>query len=83
MKSNVVSDPSPLSAPASNEPRQEQPVEATILAFVAIIAATALVAALGGLVSAGQSDPWYQKLDKAPGTPPGLSLALSGRSSIR
>lgn len=41
----------------SAESRQERPVEATVIAFIAIIAATALVAALGGLVSAGEADP--------------------------
>ena len=48
----------------------EQPIEATVLAFIGIIAATALVAALGGLVSPGEQDPWYAALNKAPGTPP-------------
>jgi tryptophan-rich sensory protein len=49
----------------------------TVLAFVAIIGATALVAALGGLVSAGQDDPWYAALNKAPGTPPGFVFGLA------
>jgi translocator protein len=52
--------------------RTDQPVEATVIAFIGIIAATALVAALGGLVSAGDQDPWYGALNKAPGTPPGF-----------
>ena len=60
-------------APAA---RTERPVEATILAFIAIIAATALVAALGALASAGEADPWYAALNKAPGTPPGFVFGL-------
>jgi len=56
--------------PTARDPG-EQPVEGTVLAFIGIIAATALVAALGGLVSAGEQDPWYATLNKAPGTPPG------------
>lgn len=55
---------------------EERPVEATVLAFIGIIGATALVAALGGLVSAGEADPWYQQLDKAPGTPPGFVFGV-------
>ncbi|HVY87777.1 MAG TPA: TspO/MBR family protein [Hyphomonadaceae bacterium] len=54
----------------------DQPVEFTLIAFIAIIAATALVAALGGLVSAGDTDPWYDQLSKAPGTPPGFVFGL-------
>ena len=54
----------------------ERPVEATILAFIAIIAATALVAALGALASGGDSDPWYAALNKAPGTPPGFVFGI-------
>ncbi len=54
----------------------ERPVEATILAFIAIIAATALVAALGALASAGDADPWYAALNKAPGTPPGFVFGV-------
>lgn len=56
---------------------EERPVEATVLAFIAIIGATALVAALGGLVSGGEADPWYQQLDKAPGTPPGFVFGVA------
>jgi tryptophan-rich sensory protein len=66
-----MSDPMTSSARAD-----ERPVEATVLAFVAIIAATALVAALGGLVSARDADPWYQALNKAPGTPPGFVFGV-------
>src|SRR5262245_6209795 len=62
-----MSDPATPSAPRDSE----QPVEQTMLAFIAIFAATALVAALGGLVSAGDDDPWYATINKAPGTPPG------------
>ena len=54
----------------------ERPVEATVLAFIAIIGATALVAALGALASAGEADPWYATLDKAPGTPPGFVFGI-------
>jgi tryptophan-rich sensory protein len=53
-----------------------RPIEATVLAFIAIIGATALVAALGGLVSGGDADPWYRQLNKAPGTPPGFVFAV-------
>jgi tryptophan-rich sensory protein len=55
---------------------RERPPEATVLAFIAIIAATALTAALGGLVSSGDSDPWYQSLNKAPGSPPGVVFGI-------
>ncbi|MBI1359431.1 MAG: tryptophan-rich sensory protein [Alphaproteobacteria bacterium] len=52
--------------------RQEgAPVEFTVLAFIGIIAAACLTAALGALVSPGAMDPWYQTLNKAPGNPPG------------
>ncbi len=54
----------------------ERPVEANIIAFVAIIASTALVAALGGLASIGEADPWYSTLNKAPGTPPGFVFGV-------
>ncbi len=47
------------------------PVELTILAFIGIIAAACLTAALGALVSPGAMDPWYQALNRAPGNPPG------------
>jgi tryptophan-rich sensory protein len=60
-------------APAT---RAERPVEATILAFIAIFAATSLVAALGALASAGEADPWYAALNKAPGTPPGFVFGI-------
>lgn len=53
-----------------------RPVEATILAFIAIFVATALVAALGALASAGDADPWYAALNKAPGTPPGFVFGI-------
>jgi translocator protein len=67
-----VSDPATPSA--SRDPGQP---EMTVIAFVAIIAATALVAALGGLVSSGQDDPWYAALNKAPGTPPGYVFGIA------
>jgi len=66
-----MSDPMTHSAPLD-----DRPVEATVLAFIAIIAATALVAALGGLVAGGDSDPWYRALNKAPGTPPGFVFGV-------
>src|SRR5262249_30848258 len=44
--------------------------ELTVLVFTAIIAATALVAALGGLFRVGNADPWFVALNKAPGSPP-------------
>ncbi len=63
--------------PSRTEAAQaERPVEATILAFIAIIAATALVAALGALASTGDADPWYATLNKAPGTPPGFVFGI-------
>lgn len=52
------------------------PVEARILAIFAIVAATSLVAALGGLISGGEQDEWYRALNKAPGTPPGFVFAV-------
>jgi tryptophan-rich sensory protein len=67
-----MSDPLIPSAPAGND----RPVEATVLAFIAIIGATALVAALGGLVSASEADPWYASLSKAPGNPPAFVFGI-------
>lgn len=67
-----MTDPIIHPAPAEDD----RPVEATVLAFIGIIAATALVAALGGLVSSGAADPWYQQLDRAPGTPPGFVFGV-------
>jgi len=67
-----MTDPMTRSARAEDE----RPVEATVLAFIAIIAATALVAALGGLVAARDADPWYQALNKAPGTPPAFVFGV-------
>lgn len=52
------------------------PLEARILALFAIIAATTVVAALGGLISSGEADEWYLALSKAPGTPPGIVFAV-------
>lgn len=63
-------------APAAEPAENDKPIEATLLAFVAIIAATALTAALGGLVSAGDADPWYAALNHAPGSPPGVVFAI-------
>jgi translocator protein len=66
--------PDPLTHPPSGG--QDQPIEAKVFAFIGIIGATALVAALGGLVSGGDADPWYQQIDKAPGTPPGFVFGV-------
>jgi benzodiazapine receptor len=41
------------------------------LPALAIIIATGVVAALGGMVSGGEGDPWYESLNRAPGNPPG------------
>ena len=46
------------------------------LAWAVIFIATFAVAGLGGMVSSGASDPWYQALDKAPGTPPGFVFGV-------
>ena len=46
------------------------PLEARILAVLAIVLATTLAAGLTGLIAAGENDEWYQGLNKAPGTPP-------------
>jgi benzodiazapine receptor len=46
------------------------------LAWAIISIATFAVAGLGGLVSSGASDPWYQALDKAPGNPPGFVFGI-------
>lgn len=45
-------------------------------AFAAIILATIAVSGLGALVSDGSADPWYQALNKAPGTPPGIAFGI-------
>ncbi len=58
---------------ASPAPR---PAADSVLAFVLIMAATALVAAIGGLISGGESDPWYQSLNRAPGNPPGVVFGI-------
>lgn len=64
--------------PEPRAPAQAYPpaVEATVLAFIALTGATALVAALGAIASVGEADPWYAALKKAPGTPPGLVIAI-------
>lgn len=54
----------------------EPPPEATVLAFIVIIASTALTMALGAAVSGGTVDPWYLDLNKAPGSPPGQVFAI-------
>lgn len=56
--------------------RAAAPVEAHILAIFAVVAATTLVAMLGGLMSGGDTGPWYQGLSKAPGTPPAIAFAI-------
>jgi tryptophan-rich sensory protein len=68
--SEPISPPVPVETPRS--------VEVTVLVFSTIIAATALVAALGGLVSVGVADPWYSTLNKAPGNPPGFVFGTVG-----
>ncbi|RYZ10960.1 MAG: tryptophan-rich sensory protein, partial [Alphaproteobacteria bacterium] len=65
-----MTQPAPATGPA------ERPVEATILAFIAIFVGTALVSALGALASSGNADPWYVALNKAPGNPPGFVFGL-------
>jgi translocator protein len=67
-----MSDPVTSPVPAENA----RPVELTLLIFTAIIGATALVAALGGLVAVGEADPWYTALNKAPGNPPGFVFGI-------
>ncbi|RIJ25789.1 tryptophan-rich sensory protein [Henriciella barbarensis] len=44
--------------------------------IITIIALTAAVAALGGLVSSGSQNPWYAALDKAPYNPPDRAFAI-------
>ncbi|MCH2458286.1 MAG: tryptophan-rich sensory protein, partial [Henriciella sp.] len=44
--------------------------------IITIIALTAAVAALGGLVSSGSQDPWYAALEKAPYNPPDRAFAI-------
>lgn len=56
--------------------RAATPVEAHILAIFAVVAATTIVAMLGGYMSGGDADPWYQELNKAPGAPPGIAFAI-------
>lgn len=47
-----------------------------LLSDLGIIIAIALVAALGGLVSGGSTDPWYAELTKPPFTPPDITFAI-------
>ena len=67
-----MSDPATTPVSAENA----RPVELTVLIFIAIIGATALVAALGGLVASGEADPWYAALSKAPGNPPAFVFGI-------
>lgn len=62
-----LSDPQPA--------RSETAPELTVLAFIAIIGATCLTAALGALAAPGLADPWYDRLLKAPGNPPPFLFA--------
>jgi tryptophan-rich sensory protein len=57
-------------------PHASHPHDRRLAAWAAIIVATLSVAVLGGLASGGESDPWYQALNKAPGTPPGIVFAV-------
>jgi translocator protein len=68
--------PSNAPSAASDRPVPPPPIEARMLAYVAIIAATALASALGGLVSVGEADTWYQSLNRAPGNPPGFVFGV-------
>jgi tryptophan-rich sensory protein len=63
-------------AEAQSAPEVEAPRKPAFGAFIVIIAATALVAGLGALASAGEADPWYAALNKAPGTPPGYVFGI-------
>ena len=47
-----------------------------ILSDIGIILSVALVAALGGLVSGGSSDPWYDALTKPAFNPPDVTFAI-------
>jgi translocator protein len=67
-----MTDPASPPVPAETQ----RPVELTVLVFTAIIGATALVAALGGLAAGGEADPWYAALNKAPGNPPGFVFGI-------
>lgn len=72
----------PYASPAATEPgsqsgqRRRPPAEATVLALILVIASTALVSALSGMISAGGDDPWYQALNRAPGNPPDFVFGL-------
>ncbi len=66
-----MTDAIPLS-----EPSAKRTPEAAMLALVAILAATGLVAGLGALTSGGEADPWYAALNKAPGNPPGFVFGI-------
>ena len=41
-----------------------------------IIAIVILVAAMGGLVTGGESDPWYAQLEKPPLNPPSIAFGI-------
>jgi benzodiazapine receptor len=57
-------------------PQNQRSPEASMFALVIILVATSLVAGLGALASAGEADPWYAALNKAPGTPPGFVFGI-------
>jgi tryptophan-rich sensory protein len=63
--------------PAGAAPaRGGRPVEAHILALLVIAGAAILASVLGGSVSGGETDPWYQALDKSPLNPPGFVFGV-------
>ena len=44
--------------------------------YIIIVAVTALVSALGGMMSGGSRDGWYAALEKAPYNPPDIAFAI-------
>lgn len=56
--------------------RSGQPARFGWLGDVFIVLCVVAVAVLGGLVSGGDADPWYQSLNKPEYNPPGIAFAI-------
>ncbi|MAK60097.1 MAG: TspO protein [Ponticaulis sp.] len=59
-----------------NFPKLKKPTRFGWAYDLVIVLAVIAVAAIGGLVSGGDSDPWYQTLKKPPFNPPGYAFGI-------